>query len=141
MKTKEWLREKLNEKKITQKELAESIGISLNAISKILRGERFGSPETWKKIETFFGEDTEKVSYESTDLIEELKEDIEEFGENHECILVYRVYNHNIIFTNYDFIVEEKPFDPKTELEKGEKFITSTLGEALQLFEDQNRLI
>lgn len=141
MKTKEWLREKLNEKKITQKELAESIGISLNAISKILRGERFGSSETWEKIEAFFGDSEERVSYDSTNLIEELKEDIEEFGEDHKCILVYRVYNHNIIFTNYDFIVKEKPFNPRTELEKDEKFITSTLGEALQLFEDQNRLI
>ena len=141
MKTKEWLREKLSEKKITQKELAESIGISLNAISKIVRGERFGSHETWEKIETFFGNEEERVSYDSSDLIEELKEDIKEFGENHKCILVYRVYNHNIIFTNYDFIVEENPFNPRIELKKDEKFITSTLGEALQLFEDQNQSI
>lgn len=140
MKTKEWLRKKLTEKNLTQKDLAEAIGISLNAISKIIRGERFGSPETWEKIEEFFGVD-ERISYESSDLIDELKQDVEEFGSNHKCILVYKTVGSNIVFTNYDFITKEKPFDPKTELESGEKYINSTLGEALQLFEDQNRII
>ena len=141
MKTKEWLREKLKENNLTQKDLAEGIGISLNAISKIVRGERFGSPETWKKIEDFFGGNYARVSYESSDIIKELKNDIEEFGPDHECILVYTVYGSNIIFTNYDFITKEKPFDPNTELEPEEKYIKSTFGEALQLFEDQNRII
>lgn len=141
MKTKEWLRDELKKNNVTQKELANSIGISLNAISKIIRGERFGSPETWKKIENFFGDNCVRVSYESDEIVEELKNDVEEFGPDHECILVYKVYGSNIIFTNYDFITEEKPFDPDKELKPGEKCIKSTLGEALQLFEDQNRII
>lgn len=141
MKTKEWLREKLKENNLTQKELAEGIGISLNAISKIVRGERFGSPDTWHKIENFFDVDEGFISYESGEIIKELSQDIEEFGSDHECILVYKIYNHNIIFTNYDFIVDECPFDPKKELRPGEKYVKSTLGEALQLFEDQDRII
>ena len=45
MKTKEWLREKLSEKKMTQKELAEQLqlyGIDLNknSLQKIERGDR-----------------------------------------------------------------------------------------------------
>ena len=51
------------------------------------------------------------------------------------------IYNHNIIFTNYYFIIEEKPFEPKNELKKDEKFCTSTLEETLQLFEYQNRVV
>lgn len=83
----------------------------------------------------------QNISYESSELIEELKQDILEFGEDHPCILVYKKYKGKKIYTNYDFIVPEKPFNPKEELQKGEKYVKSTLKEALELFEKQNRVI
>lgn len=141
MKTKEWLRCQLSENNITQKQLAEATGLSVNAISKIVRGERLGSPDSWEKIKKYFLGYNENFSYASDEIIDELERDIEEFGEDEKCILVYKVINDNIFFTNYDFIVEEDPFNPKKELEKGEKYIETTLKYALEVFDDQNEII
>ena len=140
LRTKEWLRKRLEDNDMTQKELSDKTGVSLNAISKIIRGERFGSLETWDKIEEVLGSDVVNISYESDELIDELKEDVLEFGEDHPCILVYKIMSDYIIFTNYDFITEEKPFNPEEELQPGEKYIHSTLGDALRLFQDQNKI-
>lgn len=142
MHTKEWLKSKRIEYSYTQKQLAHEIGLSPYTIEQIEQGKRLGSAETWEKIETFFNNPNEtKISYESEELIEELQEDIEEFGENEQCILVYKIIDDHIFFTNYDFIVEEEPFDPKKELQDGEKYIVTTLKYALEVFESQNKII
>ena len=59
MRTRNWLKEKRNESKLTQRELADKIGLSPFTIEQIEQGKRFGSAETWEKIETFFSEETE----------------------------------------------------------------------------------
>ena len=142
MRTRNWLKEKRNESKLTQRELADKIGLSPFTIEQIEQGKRFGSAETWEKIETFFSEETDiKISYESEDLIEELKQDIEEFGEDHPCILVYKVIVDYIFFTNYDFITEEYPFNPDEELEKDEHYLETTFKYALEVFEAQNKIL
>ena len=51
MRTADWLKRMRTELHMTQKELANKAGISVPAIAKIESGERFGSPETWEKIE------------------------------------------------------------------------------------------
>ena len=81
-----------------------------------------------------------KISYESSEFIEEIKQDILEFGENYPCILVYKPYKDTVVYTNYDFINHENPFNPETELLKDEKYMQSTLLHALQVFEEQNKL-
>ena len=63
MKTKEWLKSKRIEKGISQKELANKIGVSTFAIEKIERGERMGSEETWAKIESYFDQEKNKFGY------------------------------------------------------------------------------
>lgn len=148
MKTKEWLKEKRTEKGLTQQELAEKLGFSVFTIENIEQGKRLGSAETWTKIENFFDDDEPKISFESNDLIEEIKKDIEEFGEDETCLLIYKIINNNIIFVNYDFDVEEdffddgiKPFDPKKELKKDEKYLKTTLQYALEVFEAQNKIM
>lgn len=142
MRTKEWLIKKRNEKGLTRQQLADKIGLSKYAIENIEQGRRFGSVETWTKIEGFFDDvgDT-KISYNSDNLLLELKKDILEFGENHPCILIYKEIYGYTIFTNYDFIVDESPFDPKKELKQGEKYIETTLKYALEVFEQQNKII
>lgn len=142
MKTKEWLKEQRVKHSITQQQLANAIGISKFAIENIEQGRRLGSVETWNKIENYFNTDEELIiEYDSDDLIEELKSDIEEFGEEHECILIYRVVNNTIIFTNYDFICEEEPFNPNKELQENEYFIETTFKYALEVFEKQNKIL
>lgn len=54
MKTKEWLIEKRNEFNITQKDLANAIGLSEYSIQNIEQGKRKGSDYTWDKIEQYF---------------------------------------------------------------------------------------
>ena len=144
MRTKEWLREKRTQYCYTQRQLAREIGVSPFTIEQIEQGKRLGSVETWEKIENFFKNEDEidiKVSYESDDLISELKEDIEEFGEDNPCILVYKIVGNHIIFTNYDFITKEDPFNPDEELEDDEYYIETTFKYALEVFERQNKVL
>ena len=54
MKTKEWLINKREEFNITQKELANAIGLSEYSIQNIEQGRRIGSEDTWNKIEEYF---------------------------------------------------------------------------------------
>lgn len=140
MKTKEWLKKQRKLSGITQKELAEKIGTSPFTIEQIEQGRRLGSADTWDKIENYF-ENGVSVSYESEELIEEIKQDIEEFGENYPCILIYKIIDDSIFFTNYDFIIEEDEFNEKTELEENEKYLTTTLKYALEVFQNQNKII
>ena len=144
MRTKEWLKQKRSQLGITQKELAEKIGLTSSAIELIEQGRRLGSVDTWERIENFFSNyfgPGPRLSYNSDDLIEELKKDIEEFGENYECILVYKVIDDHIFFTNYDFITKEKPFNSNEELEKDESYIKTTFKYALEVFEKQNEIV
>ncbi len=142
MRTKEWLINKRKEKGITQQQLADSIDLSRYAIENIEQGRRMGSVDTWDKIESFFeDEENIRLSYDSEDLIDELQKDIAEFGEDWPCILVYKEIYGYIVFTNYDFITDEKPFEPKKELQKDEKYIESTLKYALDVFTVQNKSI
>jgi len=138
MKTKEWLREQLKIKNITQKELADGTGISVNAVSKIIRGERLGSPESWEKILNFLEYDGSIYSFDSGELIEEIKQDIEEFGEDEQCYLFYQIIDNNIIFDNYDFIVEDIPL---TKEELKENYIITSLKNALEFLERQNEIL
>lgn len=63
MRTKEWLKSKRIEKGISQKELANKIGVSTFAIEKIERGERMGSEDTWTKIESYFDQEKNNFGY------------------------------------------------------------------------------
>lgn len=144
MKTKNWLIEKRKKYGLSQSQLAQKIGLSKYTIENIEQEKRLGSVETWNKIESFFkGElkNDEHISYENSELIKELKQDILEFGEDKECILVYKIIDNNLLFTNYDFVTEQMPFDPKTELKSDEKYIITTFKYALEVFEEQNKLL
>lgn len=143
MRTKEWLKKKRIKYCLTQRELANAIKVSPYTIEQIEQGRRLGSADTWKKIEEYFGgeiKEETKISYASDDLIEELKQDIEEFGEEEACILIYKIIGNQIIFTNYGFITNEEPFNSKGELEDGEAYIETTLKYALEVFEKQNNI-
>lgn len=143
MRTKEWLIKNRTKYVLTQRQLAAKIGVSAYTIENIEQGKRLGSVETWNKIENFFKNselEKENISYDSTNLIEELTSDIEEFGDDHACILIYKIVNDCIVFTNYDFIVEEDKFDAKKELDENEKYIVTTLKYALDVFKNQNKL-
>lgn len=142
MRTREWLKEKRINYSLTQAQLAKEIGVSTFTIENIEQGKRLGSVDTWEKIEKyFFNEQELKISYDSEGLIFELKEDIEEFGENEPCILVYKVIDNRIFFTNYDFVIKEDPFNPDKELDDDEFFIETNLKYALEVFEKQNETI
>ena len=143
MKTSKWLKTMRNKYDISQKKLSEETGINKYTIENIEQEKRKGSEETWKIIEDYFkNKDSQDISYSADceDLINELKEDIEEFGEEHQCILIYKIIDNNFIFTNYDFIVDEMPFEPEKELEKDEQYIETNLKNALMIFEQQNKM-
>lgn len=139
IKTREWLLDALSRHKMTQKELAEKSGLSLPAISKICIGERLGSPESWNKILTVFN--TSNVSVESSNMIEELKEEIEEYGPTYGCMVFYEINEiGSIIFKDYALPEDMKNSDfNKGGLGKLNS-LRITLKEALELFENQDRI-
>ncbi|MEM7191299.1 MAG: S24 family peptidase [Pseudomonadota bacterium] len=56
--TKEWLREKVSQKRGLQAELARHLGIAPEKISKVLSGDRRLTAEELPRVLEFFGEDT-----------------------------------------------------------------------------------
>ena len=63
-----------------------------------------------------------KISYECTDLIEELKQDIIEFGGD-TIIAVWCKDNSGVtVYTNYDFIDDEDPIT-ESEIEDDDEYI------------------
>ena len=130
IRTKEWLKKQREKAKLTQKELADNTGISVNAIRNIEQGQRLGSIETWTKIERFFNE--ENCSFEYTSLIASVKNDIEHWDETKQCFLYYVVVDNHIVINDYSL---EKPSN------NTERVLTGTLKQALDIFENENKLI
>ena len=86
-----------------------------------------------------------KISYECSELIEELKRDIAEFGSDLKVYVWVREDKDGIrLYVNYDFIEEELPItDEEKEAMKlnNEHLEEMTAGELLPLLEEQNEII
>lgn len=81
-----------------------------------------------------------KISFECSDLIKELKEDIAEFGGD-TIVAVWCKDNLGVtIYTNYDFIDEEQPITEK-DLDKDEYLEKMTMSALLVLLEKQNEIL
>lgn len=81
-----------------------------------------------------------KISFECSNLIEELKADIAEFGEN-EIVSVWCKDNSGVtIYTNYDFNVEREIIK-ESDLEDNEYIQNMTMGALLILLEKQNEIL
>ena len=80
-----------------------------------------------------------KISYECTQLINELKEDIEEFGNINMYAFFEKIKGH-MFLTNYDFINEEIPLNVK-ELKDGTIIKIMKATEILDVLEKQNSII
>lgn len=79
------------------------------------------------------------ISFESSELIAELKKDVAEFGEDLILYVWYRVINGIKIYTNYDFVVDDMPLKEK-EVNTGEIIIKMKAGELLRKLENQNKI-
>lgn len=88
----------------------------------------------------FINSNGENISFECSELIEELKEDIAEFGGD----LTVAVWCKNLhgvtVYTNYDFITDDDPIN-KSELQDGEFIQPMSMSALLTLLEKQNEII
>lgn len=57
----------------------------------------------------FINKNGQSISFECSELIEELKDDISEFGGDRIVAVWCREYQGVTIYTNYDFITDDKP--------------------------------
>ena len=88
----------------------------------------------------FINEQGLGISYECSELIEELKEDILEFGGD-TIVAVWCKDNSGVtLYTNYDFIDEDQPITEK-ELDKDEYIQKMTMSALLILLEKQNEIL
>ena len=77
-----------------------------------------------------------KISYECSELIEELEKDIEEFGNINMYAFFEKIKGH-MFLTNYDFINEEIPLNVK-ELKNGTIIKIMKAKEILDILEKQD---
>ena len=80
------------------------------------------------------------VSYDGARLIEELKEDILEYGEDEVVAVWCRRYEGVTIYTDYDFIVEEDPIS-ESELKDGEFLIQMPMSALLIILTKQDSIL
>lgn len=80
-----------------------------------------------------------KISYECSDLIEELQEDILEFGDIDMYAFFDKIQGYTFL-TNYDFIIDEKPLQAD-ELKDDTVVKIMKASEILKILEEQNRII
>lgn len=81
-----------------------------------------------------------RISYECSELIAELKEDIAEFGGD-TIVAVWCKDNSGVtIYTNYDFIDDEDPIT-ESEIEDDEYIQKMSMSALLLLFEKQNEIL
>ena len=83
-----------------------------------------------------------KISYECSELIEEVQEDIAEFTADTKVMVWFRRYpEYNTKFVvNYDFITEDDPIT-SDEIGENETLNILTLGELLEILQEQNEII
>lgn len=88
----------------------------------------------------FINEQGLGISYECSELIKELKEDIVEFGGD-TVVAVWCKDNSGVtLYANYDFIDEDQPITEK-ELDKDEYIQKMTMSALLILLEKQNEIL
>ena len=80
-----------------------------------------------------------KISYECSELIEELEEDIIKFGENEEVIVWCKNIDGTTIYTNYDFDTDMKIHS--SEVEKDEYLIKIPMKDLLTKLREQNKIL
>lgn len=88
----------------------------------------------------FINAEGKSISYECSGLIEELKQDIVEFGGDKIVAVWCREYEGVIIYTNYDFIEEEQPIQQE-EIRTDETIRQMTMSALLEVLERQNTII
>lgn len=79
------------------------------------------------------------ISYESSDLIQEIEVDIKEFGADTEVFVWCVISEDCLLVTNYDFPVEDEPFS-KEELSEGEFLAMLPLGKVHSLLVEQHKV-
>ena len=80
-----------------------------------------------------------KISYESSDLIEELKMDIEEFG-NIDMYAYFEKVKGFTFLTNYDFILEEEPLCDKDFDNEDTVIVIMKASDILKILEYQDSI-
>ena len=82
----------------------------------------------------------EGISYDCSDLIEELRDDIDEFGGDTVVNVWCREDQGVTLYTNYDFIDEEAPVQ-EDEIHEDEYIEQMTMTALMILFEQQNEIL
>ncbi len=133
-----WLTKLRNKKNLTQKELSQVTGVNINTIQNIEQEKRKGSQETIDKLMAYF-ENGINISYDSDELIEEVKKDILEFGEEELVYAMFEFINPKLFLTNYDFITKANPLTKK-EKEEYALILELKLKDVLKILELQNKI-
>ena len=88
----------------------------------------------------FINEQGIKISFECSELIDELKTDILEFGGDTVVAVWCKDNSGATLYVNYDFINEEQPITEK-EVDKDEYIEKMTMSALLILLEKQNEIL
>lgn len=148
------IKELRNQTGLSQSAFAELFGIPLRTIQDWEQNRRQPPEYVLRLIEhivTLHLNDKDglalNVSYACSDLIEEIQQDIFEFGSETECWLFWQTKQVKIPFSdeivsvdiavNYDFVEDEIPLSDKET--SGYRIEKTTFRNALDIFQKQNR--
>ena len=81
-----------------------------------------------------------KISYDSEELIKELKEDIKEFGADCELFAFFEIVQGFRVLTNYDFIVGNKKMPHLEEYKNDTICQIMKASEILEILIEQNEI-
>lgn len=79
------------------------------------------------------------ISFDATPLILEVKEDIIDYGSDYKCYLYYKKIAGTTLCV--DYALEEDLENEVFNVNEGEFRVESTLGKALDIFENENRIL
>ncbi len=88
------------------------------------------------------GKNGASISFESSELIEELMKDIAEFGETHMlAVWLRKIQEHEVeVVTNYDHMVEASPIEA-SEIGEDERIVFMTASALMIKLKEQDNIV
>lgn len=130
-----WLLQKLAQNGFGPQDLADQTGIQLQSIEQIINTNT-GSEEEWDVILDTLN-DYPRIIIPSAQVLDDLQEDIEKFGEDALCVVYYGVNQNLLGFCEYQCLADLYAHGSNVPTDYLSR-IQMTLAEARDLFTKQN---
>lgn len=130
-----WLEQKLAQNGFTPQDLADQTQLSLQTIQEVI-ADQDADNEVWDLILSTLNQ-YPRVIIPDAQVLNDLKNDIETYGQDAQCLVFYGVNQNQLAFCEYQCLEDQKMHGANVPTE----YLSSlpmSLADALQLFTKQN---